>query len=63
MVNAESYSKEELVAEMTAAMLCGIVEIEPKILENSAAILERGLHGQVRFSHTWFRWFTGTDSH
>jgi len=36
---SESYSKEELVAEMTAAMLCGIAGIEQKTLENSAAYL------------------------
>jgi antirestriction protein ArdC len=37
---SESYSKEELVAEMTAAMLCGIARIEQKTLENSAAYLK-----------------------
>jgi antirestriction protein ArdC len=37
---SESYSKEELVAEMTAAMLCGIAGIEQKTLENSAAYLK-----------------------
>ena len=37
---SESYSKEELIAEMTAAMLCGIAGIEPKTLENSAAYLK-----------------------
>jgi antirestriction protein ArdC len=37
---SESYSKEELVAEMTAAMLCGIAGIEQRILENSAAYLK-----------------------
>jgi antirestriction protein ArdC len=36
---SESYSKEELIAEMTAAMLCGIAGIEERILENSAAYL------------------------
>jgi len=36
---SESYSKEELIAEMTAAMLCGIAGIEQKTLENSAAYL------------------------
>ena len=36
---SESYSKEELVAEMTAAMLCGIAGIERQTLENSAAYL------------------------
>jgi antirestriction protein ArdC len=35
----ETYSKEELVAEMGAAMLCGITGISPMTLENSAAYL------------------------
>ena len=37
---SESYSKEELIAEMTAAMLCGIAGVEQKTLENSAAYLK-----------------------
>ncbi len=37
---SESYSKEELIAEMTAAMLCGITGIEQKTLDNSAAYLK-----------------------
>ena len=37
---SESYSKEELIAEMTAAMLCGIAGIEQKTLENSASYLK-----------------------
>ncbi|HET6145504.1 MAG TPA: zincin-like metallopeptidase domain-containing protein [Candidatus Acidoferrales bacterium] len=37
---SESYSKEELVAEMGAAMLCGITGIEQKTLGNSAAYLK-----------------------
>lgn len=35
-----SYSKEELVAEMTAAMLCGIAGIENETVDNSAAYLQ-----------------------
>lgn len=35
----ESYSKEELVAEMTAAMLCGFTGIEQETLPRSAAYL------------------------
>lgn len=35
-----SYSKEELVAEMTAAMLCGMAGIENKVIDNSAAYLK-----------------------
>src|SRR5258708_25607252 len=37
---SESYSKEELIAEMSAAMLCGVAGIEQKTLENSAAYLK-----------------------
>lgn len=36
---SESYSKEELIAEMGAAMLCGVAGIERKSLSNSAAYL------------------------
>jgi len=36
---SESYSKEELIAEMGAAMLCGVTGIERKTLPNSAAYL------------------------
>jgi antirestriction protein ArdC len=32
-----AYSKEELVAEMTSAMLCGVAGIEKKTIDNSAA--------------------------
>lgn len=35
----ESYSKEELVAEMGAAYCCGICQIENKTLKNSAAYI------------------------
>jgi antirestriction protein ArdC len=37
---SESYSKEELIAEMGAAMLCGIAGIERKTLPNSASYLQ-----------------------
>jgi antirestriction protein ArdC len=37
---SESYSKEELIAELTAAMLCGIAGVEQKTLENSVAYLK-----------------------
>ena len=40
---SESYSKEELIAEMGAAMLAGVAGIERKTLANSAAYLNRGL--------------------
>ncbi len=36
---SESYSKEELVAECAAAMLCGMTGIEKLTLENSAAYI------------------------
>jgi antirestriction protein ArdC len=39
----EVYSKEELVAEMGAAMLCGIVGIENKTIKNSAAYIQSWL--------------------
>lgn len=37
---SESYSKEELIAEMGAAMLAGVTGIERKTLANSAAYLQ-----------------------
>jgi antirestriction protein ArdC len=37
---SESYSKEELVAELGAAMLCGVTGIAPKTIENSASYLK-----------------------
>jgi antirestriction protein ArdC len=33
----ELYSKEELLAEMGAAMLCGVIGIENKTIKNSAS--------------------------
>ena len=36
---SESYSREELVAELGSAMLCGICSIAPATIENSAAYL------------------------
>lgn len=40
---SKSYSKEELVAEMGAAMLCGHVGIENKTIDNSAAYIDSWL--------------------
>jgi len=40
---SETYSKEELVAEIGAAMLCGVAGIAPQTLENSAAYLQSWL--------------------
>lgn len=34
------YGKEELVAEMAAAFLCGHAQIEPAVIENAAAYLQ-----------------------
>jgi antirestriction protein ArdC len=36
---SELYSREELIAEMGAAMLCGVTGIAPAVIENSAAYL------------------------
>jgi antirestriction protein ArdC len=36
---SESYSKEELIAEMGFAMLCGVTGISPAVIKNSAAYL------------------------
>ena len=36
----ESYSREELVAELTAAFLCGTTGLAPKTIDNSAAYIE-----------------------
>jgi antirestriction protein ArdC len=37
---SDSYSREELIAEMGAAMLCGLAGIEQTTLANSAAYLK-----------------------
>ena len=37
---SESYSKEELIAEMGAAMLCGVAGIEQATIQNSASYLK-----------------------
>jgi antirestriction protein ArdC len=37
---SESYSKEELIAEMGAAMLCGVTGISPATIPNSASYLQ-----------------------
>jgi antirestriction protein ArdC len=39
-----SYSKEELVAEMGAAFLCGHAGISERILDNSASYIAGWLH-------------------
>lgn len=40
---SETYSKEELVAEMTATMLCGVAGIEQATLKNSASYINSWL--------------------
>src|SRR5260370_38532584 len=37
---SESFSREELVAEMGAAMLCGVTGIAPSTIQNSASYLQ-----------------------
>jgi len=37
---SETYSKEELIAELGASMLCGQAGISPSVLENSASYLQ-----------------------
>jgi antirestriction protein ArdC len=37
---SETYSREELIAEMGAAMLCGVTGIAPATLENSVAYIQ-----------------------
>lgn len=39
-LDKHEYSKEELVAEMGAAMLCGLSDIEAPIIDNSASYIE-----------------------
>jgi len=41
---SENYSKEELIAEMTAAFLCGHCQIENKTINNSTAYIQSWLH-------------------
>lgn len=43
----EIYSKEELVAEMGAAMLCGVIGIENRTIKNSASYIQSWL-GKLR---------------
>ena len=38
--NSESYSKEELIAEMGAAFLCATIGIENKTIQNSASYID-----------------------
>ena len=40
---SEEYSKEELIAEMSAAFLCGVAGITERTLNNSSAYLQNWL--------------------
>ena len=40
---SQDYSKEELVAEMGSAFLCGHCGIEPSVIENQAAYIQNWL--------------------
>lgn len=40
---SEDYSKEELVAEMGTAMLCGVAGIDNSTIENSASYIQSWL--------------------
>jgi antirestriction protein ArdC len=44
---SESYSKEELIAELGASMLCGVSGIAPRTLDNSASYLKSWI-GRLR---------------
>lgn len=48
LFGGHAYSREEMVAEMTAAMLCGVTGIAPAVVENSAAYIGGWLR---RLSH------------
>jgi antirestriction protein ArdC len=39
MFGSQDYSKEELVAEMGSAFLCGVSDIEPSVIENQTAYI------------------------
>src|SRR5699024_1983877 len=41
---SETYSKEELVAELGASMLCGVAGIDNKVIDNSASYIQSWLN-------------------
>ena len=51
MFGSEDYSKEELVAEFTASMLCGVAGIENNTIENSASYIKSWL-GRLKEDQT-----------
>lgn len=40
---SHAYSKEELVAEFTSALVCGVAKVDPAVIDNSAAYLQHWL--------------------
>lgn len=51
MFGDESYSKEELVAEMGASMLCGVAGIDNETIDNSASYIQSWLRA-LKNDHT-----------
>jgi antirestriction protein ArdC len=52
LFGSHDYSKEELVAEMGSAFLCGHCSIEPSVIENQAAYIQnwlRKLHSNKKW--------------
>jgi antirestriction protein ArdC len=57
----EAYSKEELVAEMGAAMLCGVAGIDNSTIDNSASYIDswlRVLKKENRLGKEWISLFS-----
>ena len=52
MLTSHDYSKEELVAEMGSAFLCGRCGITPKVIENQAAYI-KGWLKQLQNNRKW----------
>jgi antirestriction protein ArdC len=50
--DSQDYSKEELVAEIGSAFLCGHCGIEPSVIENQAAYIQSWLK-QLRSNKKW----------
>jgi antirestriction protein ArdC len=52
LFGSHDYSKEELVAEMGSAFLCGHCGIEPAVIENQTAYIQnwlKKLHGNKKW--------------
>ena len=59
MFRSHGYSKEELVAEMGSAFLCGHCGIEPTVIENQAAYIHNWLK-QLRSNKKWLVYAAAT---